>query len=72
MSAVHVIVGASVGSVSQKCVVVRRRARISSAKTLVSPSVRLKDLLGHVTRVKMKKRRVHVIVGAGAGAAFEF
>ena len=43
------------GLVRQKCAVVPRRARIRGSYTLVSLSLRLKDLLGPVTRVKKKE-----------------
>ena len=42
----------------QKCAVVPRRARIRDPKTLVSLSLRLKDLLGPVTRVKKEKKKM--------------
>ena len=38
-----------------QCAVVPRRARIRGAYTPVSPNLRLKVLLGPVTRVKKKK-----------------
>ena len=43
---------------------VPRRALIQGSLTLVSLSLRLKDLLGRVTRVKKKKKkRTHVVEG---------
>ena len=44
-----------------------RRARIYGSHTLVSLNLRLKDLLGPVTRVKKKKRRILVSEVSGVG-----
>ena len=51
------------------------RARIQGAQTLVSPNLRPKDLLGPVTRVQKKKKKVYFGVwgfevgGQGCGVA---